>query len=424
MGKINRVTASLCAIALVLGAHAWSVSMAPSQVAQSYSCISGDEPACVPPTVAGSAHTTGAIVASVLTSVMTSQGNGAMVDLPGFRPPTSAATASLTHHHRTVAVAKPKAVTHRHTTTRRRSSTAAHAAHRRSSHTRHAPRPAHRRIIRRSRPTPAPASSVPVIPARVTTSASGASFEITDTSSWPSDATTGVPDGTALRKVGTIQADTPGQVIDSVDVTGTINVTAKGVIIRNCRIHATKDPYGVLVYAGGSVRIEDCEFYGQQEAAIAGNNWSALRVNIHDEKSDGLKLGSNCLLADSFVHDFSPAPGAHADGGQMQVGVRHLTITHNTILMGTSKSDNAALMLSPDLGPSETGPVTVTDNLLGGGGITLRIVDGNNGQYHQTGYSVRGNRFVPNAIYQEVRVNEPLAAFHGWADNRLTGPHN
>ena len=113
------------------------------------------------------------------------------------------------------------------------------------------------------------------MPARVTTSASGASFEITDTSSWPSDATTGVPDGTALRKVGTIQADTPGQVIDSVDVTGTINVTAKGVIIRNCRIHATKDPYGVLVYAGGSVRIEDCEFYGQQEAAIAGNNWSA-----------------------------------------------------------------------------------------------------------------------------------------------------
>ncbi len=108
----------------------------------------------------------------------------------------------------------------------------------------------------------------------------------------------------------------------------------------------------------------------------------------------------------------------------MQTGVHHLTVTHNTILMGTSKADNSALMFSPDLGPSGAGPVQVSDNLLGGGGITLRIVDGNNGQFHQSGYLVSGNRFVPNAIYQEVRVGEPLRAFRGWSDNRLTRQHD
>ena len=419
MGKISRVIAVMTAIALVFGVHAWSASRVSTPVAASYACITGDEPECHPPTVANSANTTGSIVASVLSSVMTTSNNGAMVDLPGLSSsPSQIATVTKTALPRKKVAAKPRAIAHK------RPSVASTSAQRRASQARKkaAAAAAHKRAVRRSRP--APAASVPVMPARVTTSASGATINVTDTSSWPSDATTGVPAGTALRKVGTIQADTPGQIIDSVDVTGTINVTARGVVIRNCRVHSNKDPYGVLVYQGGSARIEDCEFYGQQEAAIAGNSWAAFRVNIHGQRSDGVKLGSNCALIDSFVHDFALAPGSHADGGQMQTGVRNLTVRHNTILMGTSKSDNAALMFSPDLGPSGTGPVTVTDNLLGGGGITLRIVDGNNGQYHQAGYSVRGNRFVPNAIYQEVRVNEPLAAFHGWADNRLTGPHN
>jgi hypothetical protein len=246
------------------------------------------------------------------------------------------------------------------------------------------------------------------------------SGNIRDTTPWPSDATTGVPAGTDLRSMGSITADVPGQVIDSVDVSGSINVTARGVVLRNCRVHSTTAPYGVLVYTGGSVRIENCEFFGQREAAISGNSWSAFRVNIHSQQSDGVKLGSNCILKDSFIHDFTPSAGSHADGGQMQTGVHHLTVVHNTILMGTSKADNSALMFSPDLGPSGVGPVDVSDNLLGGGGITLRIVDGNNGQYHQTGYSVTGNRFVPNALYQEFRVEEPSRAFDGWSDNRLT----
>ena len=151
-----------------------------------------------------------------------------------------------------------------------------------------------------------------------------------------------------------------------------------------------------------------------------GNKWAAFRVNIHSQQSDGVKLGSNCVLKDSFIHDFTPSRGSHADAGQMQTGVHNLTVTHNTILMGRSKADNAALMFSPDLGPSGVGPVDISDNLLGGGGITLRIVDGNDGQFHQSGYSVSGNRFVPDALYQEVRVGEPLRAFTHWADNRLT----
>ena len=416
MGNLRRAISALAVLSLALGAHIWAAPRLSAPQTVAYACVTGSEPACEPTTTATVAKTTGAVVASVLSSAMTSSGNGAIISLTGIQ---SSATATPTRKH--------KAATHPKSSTAKKKAQA-HTSTRTAS--RRVTTTAHHKVATRTtkktttHPKPATPASVPVMSAKTVTDANGLRTNSLDISSWPSDATTGVRTGTVLRHVGTINADKPGQIIDSVDVAGSINVTARGVVIRNCQVHSTTAPYGVLVYPGGSVRIEDCEFYGQREAAISGNSWTALRVNIHSQQSDGVKLGSNCWLQDSFVHDFTPSAGSHADGGQMQNGVHHLTVRHNTILMGTSKADNSALMFSPDLGPSGAGPVLVADNLLGGGGITLRIVDGNNGQFHQTGYTVSGNRFVPDAIYQEVRVGEPLHAFTGWSDNRLTRPHD
>jgi len=408
VGTLGRAVAALAVLSLTLGAHVWAAPRLSTPQGVAYVCVSGSESECKPSTTAGSAKTTGAVVASVLSSAMTSSANGAIISLTGI---PSSGSATLAHKH---ASAKHRAIrapaasqTKRHPTRASKRQVTAHTSKKSAKH-----------------PKPATPASVPVMSAKTVTNSNGLRTNSLDTSSWPSDATTGIPAGTMLHQVGTINADRSGQIIESVDVAGTINVTARGVVIRNCKVHSTTAPYGVLVYPGGSVRIENCEFYGQREAAIAGNSWTALRVNIHSEQSDGVKLGSNCWLQDSFIHDFTPSAGSHADGGQMQTGVHHLTVRHNTILMGTSKADNSALMFSPDLGPSAAGPVLVADNLLGGGGITLRIVDGNNGQFHQSGYTISGNRLVPDAIYQEVRVGEPLRAFTGWSDNRLTRPHN
>lgn len=416
MGILGRALGALAVLSLALGAHVWAAPRLSAPQTVAYACVTGSEPGCEPTTTATAAKTTGAVVASVLSSAMTSSGNGAIISLTGIQSSGSVTPTTK----RAATHPKPTAAKHKaarpHTSTRTTSHRATRATKQKVAT--HTPKKV------ATHPKPATPASVPVMSAKTVTDSNGLRTNSLDTSSWPSDATTGVPAGTVLRQVGTINADKPGQIIDSVDVAGSINVTARGVVIRNCQVHSTTAPYGVLVYPGGSVHIEDCEFYGQREAAISGNSWTALRVNIHSQQSDGVKLGSNCWLQDSFIHDFTPSAGSHADGGQMQTGVHHLTVRHNTILMGTSKADNSALMFSPDLGPSGAGPVLVADNLLGGGGITLRIVDGNNGQFHQTGYTVSGNRFVPDAIYQEVRVGEPLHAFTGWSDNRLTRPHD
>lgn len=197
--------------------------------------------------------------------------------------------------------------------------------------------------------------------------------------------------------------------MDAKDISGPVTVEASGVVIKNSRIHGnSSDDYGVYVRSG-SVQIVDSEIYGFANG-IGFNNWTAIRVNLHGVTDDGVKLGSNVRLQDSWIHDMTPGAGAHADGGQMQNGVTNLVVTHNNIDMaGTSgELGNAALFLAPDLGPSSAGPVTVTNNWLAGGNYTLYCVDGNNGQYFVKNITITGNRFAREFRYGPATVNVPI----------------
>ena len=177
------------------------------------------------------------------------------------------------------------------------------------------------------------------------------------------------------------------------------------MVIKNSRIHGS-DSNGIYVRSG-SVSVYDSEIYGF-ENGIGFDNWSAYRVNIHGTYGDGVKLGSNVLLQDSWIHDLTPASGAHADGGQMQGGVRNLVVRHNVIDLSTVGSANAALFLAPDLGPSTDGPVTINNNWLDGGNYTLFCVDGNNGQYLVKNISITQNRFGRHSHYGPSRINVPI----------------
>lgn len=201
---------------------------------------------------------------------------------------------------------------------------------------------------------------------------------------------------------------TANAVIDAKDITGGVLIKAPGVVIKRSKIHGTGS-YGVQVLSG-SVRLEDSEIYGF-ENGIAFDNWTALRVDIHNVTDDATKLGDNVTLQDSWIHGLTPSAGAHADGGQMQSGVVNLVVRHNRIDVGAA--GNAALFLAPDLGPSTNGPVTVADNILGGGNYTLFCVDGNNGQYYVKNISITGNRFMPVVGYGAARVNVPVT----WSNN-------
>jgi len=214
---------------------------------------------------------------------------------------------------------------------------------------------------------------------------------------------------------------TANTVISGRDITGQVTIAAPGVVIKNSKIHITNGYYDVYVQSG-SVTIQDSELYGNPTGSTIGfDNWTGLRLNIHNFPDDGVKLGSNVLLQDSYIHDFATAAGAHADGGQMQSGVTNLVVRHNTILAKTitGTGANAALFIAPDLGPSTNGPVTITGNLLSGGNYTVYIVDGNNGQYFVQNISLTNNRWVRNSYqYGVVDINVPVTkSGNVWDDN-------
>ncbi len=132
---------------------------------------------------------------------------------------------------------------------------------------------------------------------------------------------------------------------------------------------------------------------------------------------DGVKLGNNVSLTDSWLHDFTPAADAHSDGVQMQSGLTNVRISGNDIDLSTAPEANAAIFLAPDLGPSSDGPITIENNRLDGGNYTLYCVDGANGTYVVGGISIRANQFGRSARYGPARINVPITqADNSWAD--------
>ena len=243
-------------------------------------------------------------------------------------------------------------------------------------------------------------------------SSSGSSKYIAFEGTHPGAPDTGVPDGVKLvaGRGGVISS--PSTSIDGRLISEPLVIEAPGVVIRNTRIVGAGSDVGITVRRGGSVTISDSDISGF-ETGIVGDEWTAVRLDINGMTGDGVKVGSNVTLADSWIHDLRPAGGAHADGVQMQAGVSNLTIRHNTIVVAGAA--NAALFLAPDLGPSSEGPVLVEGNLLGGGNYTLYCVDGANGRYTVGNITIRDNVFTNDSRYGPASVTVPLT----WEGNTM-----
>lgn len=253
----------------------------------------------------------------------------------------------------------------------------------------------------RQTPASRPRTGAAAVPSKAPPAAPAA--PLPGQASKPGPSNTGVPAGTVLTPAAGMTVTTPNQVLSGLDIHGEVVIQAPGVQIRSSRITGD-DYYGVLVKSG-SVTITDTEISGF-ENAIAGDGWSAARVNIHSVTGDGVKLGSSVTLRDSWIHDLTPAPGAHADGAQMQDGVTNLVVEHNTIEPGDAA--NSAIFLAPDLGPSTDGPVTITGNWLDYGGYALFCLDGSDGRYLVHNITITGNRFGANSAYGEFRITVPV----------------
>jgi hypothetical protein len=215
----------------------------------------------------------------------------------------------------------------------------------------------------------------------------------------------GVPAGTVLKPTGSLRITKAGTVVQNADVRGGISVEAADVVIRNTRVTGSSWGDGLRVRRG-SARIERTTVRGF-ENGVTGDNYTADRVEVTAVASDGFKIGSNVLIRSSWCHDPKVAPGAHADCGQVQSGVRNAVVEGSWFDVG--RSGNAALFLAPDLGPSSAGPLVVRDNTLGGGNFTVFCVDGNDGEYFIRDITIARNRFLGTAQYGDLRVNVPVA---------------
>ena len=244
-------------------------------------------------------------------------------------------------------------------------------------------------------------SSADVAPVDVATIDAGANA--CATTLWPGPTNTGVPSGTTLKPWDdhTIVA---GETLDAWDIPHALTVPVPNVTIKRCHIHGndTNDnAFGVKNTSGGTLTIVDSEIdtfsYG-----IGFDGWHATRVNIHNTGDDTTKLGDDVTLEDSWLHGDTVTPGAHQDCGQMQNGVVNLVIRHNHM----DNCSNSSLFITPDLGPSTNGPVTIDGNCVGGGNYTVYILDGNNKQYYVQNISLTNNRFMkPSGQYGPTDIN-------------------
>ena len=197
------------------------------------------------------------------------------------------------------------------------------------------------------------------------------------TTGFPDATTAGVPAGVTLKPSGSIVINTPGAVIEGLNITGSVIINAPNVTLKNCSI--TSGDYDVVLVKPGitGAVVENCNINNQSAGGqgIAGQG-SFLNNNIQNA-ADGIDVrGDNTLIQGNYIHNMSGTSGSHLDGIQADGGFSNLTINHNTII--NEQGQTSALMLDNYWGPIDK--VAITNNLLVGGDYAAYINEVAQGQ--------------------------------------------
>ena len=239
-----------------------------------------------------------------------------------------------------------------------------------------------------------------IVPATMPTAAVG----LTE---FPNNMNTGVPPGTTLKTTGAITINTPGTIIDGLDINGSLSITANNVTIRNSKITVASFAVVRILADLKGVVLEDCTISG----VGVGNDGSLgiqgpgtfLRNNIYNVDI-GVSPDSGALIQDNYIHDLRASGVTSYNGVQIEGGAQNILITHNSIINQNTKT--AAVMIDNFFGPVQN--IDVENNLLGGGTYTVY----SDGQY--TGGAITGVVFTGNHLrpglngYHSFKNNAPL----------------
>lgn len=218
---------------------------------------------------------------------------------------------------------------------------------------------------------------------------------------YPTAACTGVPAGVTLTNhAGGLVVTTPGQVIDGRRITGTVDIRAHDVVIRNSEVQGriandtTGTRYRFTIEDSTVAPPSGCSSWGN--GAIGVSDYTARRVRISGFP-DGFRIaGSNILIEDSFVTLCSSNPDDHSDGiqaygasGGTDIVIRHNTIDQRSVTNGAA----TAPIFVPNDGErqgNQNVTVSIVDNVLAGGGYSLRVF----GHLPFSAPAVTGNKIV------------------------------
>jgi hypothetical protein len=193
---------------------------------------------------------------------------------------------------------------------------------------------------------------------------------------------------------------TPGKVISGLDIVGSVEITASDVTIRDSEV-TNPGGMGHVIWIGPQARgvlVEDSTIrganaetgavqYGIQNAGATSNR--GLRLNIHYCAECWAGPGA---LRDSYVVTNGKIAGAHYEpiyygGGG---GGGYLIVEHDTLF--NPEDQTADVFTNTDFGNVDT--VTVTNNLMAGGGYMIYGGAGGSAGTVQGPMTVTGNRFA------------------------------
>ena len=226
---------------------------------------------------------------------------------------------------------------------------------------------------------------------------------------FPDSETTGTT-GVLSVVDGPLVVDEAGTVVADVEVHGSIEVEADDVTLRNVRVVADGNGWGIALRHANRTTIEHCEI------APAGDRLMVGIKDIYGDAQDteiracdiartttGVQLYGG-VIEDSYIHDLAHREGDHLNGITSNGATTPLVIRHNTVLNQLAQTD--AIGLFQDFGVEANR--VITGNLLGGGSYTMYGGEGDHGS--TSGIVIAGNRFA-RTLFHSGGEYGPVAHF-------------
>ncbi|NNE18547.1 MAG: hypothetical protein HKN10_08735, partial [Myxococcales bacterium] len=173
-----------------------------------------------------------------------------------------------------------------------------------------------------------------------------------------------------------------------------IRIEADNVTLRNFKIDASRDYWGIWIPDGHSgILIEDGEIDGHRAKCndgVRGPGWTGRRLNIHG-CGDGMKahgIGGPVLVEHSYIWDVK---GSHGDGVQ-SFEAHNVTFRYNTIIGGNT----SAFIVHSNEGTTN---YRIINNWIDGTGHHYVLRCGRNGDELQVKNNLFGRNFTASAGY-------------------------